>query len=186
MKIRLNPEMLVGISAVVIGLCALAVSIYETGLMREEQRASVIPLLELSRSWAGVNPAEPNSEGRLYIHAENVGIGPARIVGFRVTVDGEQKRTWGEAMAALTGHSGVISYGQSTITGRTIPPDRIVRMFDLNDTSHLEKIIAEFHRLDFEACYCSIFDECWTTSYSTFGASQPVESCHQHSYPFEE
>ena len=38
---RLHPEMLVGVSAVVIGVCALGVSLYETSLMREEQRAAV-------------------------------------------------------------------------------------------------------------------------------------------------
>lgn len=39
-KRRLHPEMLVGISAVVIGVCALGVSLYETSLMRSEQRAA--------------------------------------------------------------------------------------------------------------------------------------------------
>ena len=43
--------LLVGISAVVIGVCALGVSLYEASLMREEQRAAVIPILELARSY---------------------------------------------------------------------------------------------------------------------------------------
>ena len=38
--------MLVGGSAVLIGVCALGVSLYEASLMREEQRAAVIPLVE--------------------------------------------------------------------------------------------------------------------------------------------
>ena len=42
---KLQPEMLVGISAVVIGVCALGVSLYETKLMREEQRAAVLPMI---------------------------------------------------------------------------------------------------------------------------------------------
>ena len=186
MKIRINPEMLVGVSAVVIGVCALAVSVYETSLMREEQRASVIPLLELSRSWSGGDSGDPEDHGRLWIHAENVGIGPARIVSFNVTVDGVPKRTWGRAMADLLGREQLVGYGQSTISGRTIPPDRMVNMFELNDTEFLREILAEFDRLDFEACFCSIFDECWTTSYSAFGASQPVESCEGLDWPFVE
>ncbi len=172
-----NPEMLVGISAVVIGVCALGVSVYETSLMRAEQRASVIPLLELSRSWGRSDEGATGDGSRLWIHAENVGIGPARVMGFRVTVDGDSFSTWGEVMAALVAREGTFSYGQSTITGRTIPPERTVVMFDLNDMELLDPILAEFHRMDFEACYCSIFDECWTTSYSAFGASEAIESC---------
>ena len=60
---KVHGEMLVGISAVVIGVCALAVSLYETSLMREEQRAAVMPLLELSRSY-NLSEAEGKSSGR--------------------------------------------------------------------------------------------------------------------------
>jgi hypothetical protein len=39
----IRAEMLVGVSAVVIGVCALGVSLYEASLMREQQRAAVLP-----------------------------------------------------------------------------------------------------------------------------------------------
>ncbi|MBU2677456.1 MAG: hypothetical protein KJP16_10250 [Gammaproteobacteria bacterium] len=64
-KGKIQPEMLVGISAVVIGLCALGVSFYETSLMRSEQRAAVVPILELGRSY---NYSETDSSrNRLYL-----------------------------------------------------------------------------------------------------------------------
>ena len=34
----LTSEMIVAVSAVIVGVCALGVSLYETNLMREEQR----------------------------------------------------------------------------------------------------------------------------------------------------
>ena len=176
-KSRLNPEMLVGISAVIIGVCALGVSLYETSLMREEQRAAVIPLLELSRSYNLQSDESPGKESRLWLQAQNVGIGPARVVDFRVTVDGVPYPTWDAALRELIQHNSSISYGQSTINGRTIPPDRLVTMMELNDTELTERILAEFDRLDFKACFCSIFDECWTTSHSAFGAATQVETC---------
>ena len=185
-KPRIQPEMLVGVSAVLIGVCALGVSLYETGLMREEQRAAVMPLMELGRSYS-LNEGETLTEKwRLSLHAENVGIGPARVMDFHVTVDGVQKPTWGAAMQALIGRNEPIAYGQSTINGRTIPPDRSVTMFDLGDTELTKEIIAEFDRLDFEACFCSVFDECWTTSYSTFGATNAVEECQRSDSSFQE
>ena len=86
-KRRVNPEMLVGVSAVVIGVCALGVSLYETNLMREEQRAAVIPLVELSRSYYVDHDRAEGERVRLDLNIANVGIGPARISDFQVRVD---------------------------------------------------------------------------------------------------
>ena len=172
---RLHPEMLVGISAVIIGVCALGVSLYETSLMRSEQRAAVLPILELGRSY-NVSATDP-SLNRLSLIAQNVGIGPARIVDFRVTVDGQPHATWDAALRVLAGVDERVSYSMSTISGRTIPADKTIEMFNLSDLEHLEAILEDFDRLDIEACYCSVFDECWQTKMTTFGASEPVERC---------
>jgi len=147
-KSKVHPEMLVGVSAVIIGICALGVSLYETSLMREEQRAAVMPLLELSRSYNLQTDDTSTEKSRLWLQARNVGIGPARVANFQVTVDGKPQPTWDAAMR--------------------------------------ERIIIEFDRLDFEACFCSIFDECWTTSYSAFGATNQVESCQRLDSSFTE
>ncbi|MEL7448686.1 MAG: hypothetical protein AAFN78_05725 [Pseudomonadota bacterium] len=181
---KIHPEMLVGISAVVIGLCALGVSLYETSLMRAEQRSGVLPILELGRSY-NVSDTDP-SRNRLSLIAQNVGIGPARILDFTVTIDGKHYPTWDAAMRTLAGSESRVSYSMSTINGRTIPPDKTIEMFNLSDLSHLEPILENFERLDFEACYCSVFDECWTTKMSTFGAAVPVEGCRSTEQSFKE
>ena len=176
--------MLVGLSAVFIGVCALFVSLYEAHLMREEQRSAVIPLLELGRSHYVDMSGENTGKYRLSLHVENVGIGPAIIRNFEVTVDNEPHQTWRSAMQALLGRPATVNYGQSTIMGRTVPPDRMITMFDLSTTELTREILDEFDRLDFEACFCSVFDECWTTSYRTFGQSQAVEVCEISENPF--
>jgi uncharacterized protein (DUF433 family) len=183
---KVYAEMLVGVSAVVIGVCALGVSLYEASLMRDEQRAAVMPLLELSRSYNLQSDESPGKESRLWLQAQNVGIGPARVLDFRVTVDGVPYPTWDAALRKLIELDSPISYGQSTINGRTIPPDRLVTMMELNDIELAENILAEFDRLDFEACFCSIFNECWTASYSAIGASTQVESCPRSDSSFIE
>ena len=180
----IRSEMLVGISAVVIGVCALGVSLYEASLMREEQRAAVIPILELARSYTA--SANDPTNNRLWIIAQNVGIGPARVMDFTVTVDGEPHPTWDTAMRALTGRDERISYSQSTINGRTIPPDRTIRMFELADVDLIFEILGNYERLEYTACYCSIFDECWTTSDSTFGVAEPVQNCPSSENSFTE
>ncbi len=183
---RIHPEMLVGVSAVIIGVCALAVSVYETRLMRSEQRSAVLPMLELSRSYYASDRDEDSASWRLSLQAENVGIGPARVLDFRVLVDGEPHATWSAAMSALLGRDEPVFYGQSTINGRTIPPGRMVTMFDLGSTELARELIAEFERLDFEACFCSVFDECWVTSYSGFGAADAVARCERSDGSFTE
>ena len=181
---RVHPEMLVGVSAVVIGLCALGVSMYEASLMREEQRAAVMPILELGRSY-NVSSSDP-SRNRFALLAQNVGIGPARVLDFKVSVDGQAQLTWDAALRALTGADERISHSMSVINGRTIPPDKTVRIFELKDMEFLEEILRENGRLEFEACYCSIFDECWTTNNSTFGVSAETESCQSSGGSFTE
>ena len=37
LKFKVHPEMLFGVLAVIIGICALAVSLYETSPMRKEE-----------------------------------------------------------------------------------------------------------------------------------------------------
>ncbi len=178
--------MIVGVSAVFIGVCALFVSLYEANLMREEQRSAVLPLLELGRSHYVSDADEDQAKWRLSLHAENVGIGPARVLDFLVTVDDKPHPSWQSAMRELLGADFNIAYGQSTINGRTLPPDRSITMFNLSDTEYAGAIVAEFDRLDFKACYCSVFDECWTTSYRTFGKTQPVEACERDETSFLE
>lgn len=96
---------------------------------------------------------------------------------FTVTVDGVPLPTWDAAMRQLTGSGERVSHSQSVINGRTIPPDRTIRMFELTDLDLIFEILGNYERLEYEACYCSIFDECWTASDSTFGFSEPVEQC---------
>lgn len=169
--------MLVAVSAVFIGVCALVVSLYEASIMRAEQRSSVLPIVELGRSYFA-DSTSPDATLRLELHAENVGIGPAIIRDFRVTVDGEPHPTWGSAMRALLGRDTKLNYGQSTIYGRTLPAERNVVMFSLRSTDVTRELLGEFDRLDFQACFCSVFDECWTTSYAAgFGRVEPIEAC---------
>ena len=181
---RLHPEMIVGVSAVLIGVCALIVSIYETRLMRQQQQAAVLPILELGRSHYVTG--DDQDRWRLSLHTSNVGIGPARVLDFRVTVDGEPQRTWGDAMQALLGIDRAVHYGHSSINGRTLPADREIVMFDLSDESLAPAIINAFDRLDFEACYCSVFDECWTASYSGYGSHEAVDGCRRDAGSFLE
>jgi hypothetical protein len=176
--------MLVGVSAVVIGICALSVSLYEVNLMRAEQRAAVVPLMEIGHSYFIDSGQDRGDSWQLSVHAENVGLGPARVMDFRVTVDGEPQLSWRSAMQALLGRDEPVAIILSSINGRIIPANRAVQMFQLKDSQLATEVIGEFDRLQIEACFCSVFDDCWKKSMAEI-AAVPVESCESSELSFE-
>lgn len=181
---RVQPEMLVGVSAVVIGICALSVSLYEVNLMREEQRAAVVPLMEIGHSYFVSSADDRGNDWQLSLHVENVGLGPARVMDFHVMVDGLPQLTWRSAMKTLIGRDLPIAITLSTINGRIIPANRSIRMFHLEDGQLATELIAEFSRLQIEACFCSVFDDCWTTNKSE-SVPVPVKSCQASETSFQ-
>jgi hypothetical protein len=182
-----RPEAIIGLCAVVVSVIAVFVSAYEARIQREWQRAAVWPYVQLNRSFYYSDSSVPPEQRKwtLTLNAENAGVGPARVKDFRVTVDGKPQRTWRAAMQALLGTQADIQYGESTINGIIIPAGRSVQMFQYLDQPDAEKLYGSMKRLDFSACFCSVFDECWRTSYQGSDA-ESVDDCERDANSFEE
>jgi hypothetical protein len=142
------------IAAGVGAICAVAISLYQAALAREQQRASAWPYLHQSNSYAAGQPYT-----RL---VENQGVGPARVRSFEVLVDGRPVRTWDAAAQALAGNAEselvYTSFGRgsvlppgTTLTLLRVPPGDQAQAFWQGAQTRLEAVI----------CYCSIYDECW-------------------------
>ena len=138
-------------------ICAVAISLYQAALAREQQRASAWPYLNQSNSYVSGQPYTRQ--------VENQGVGPARVRSFEVLVDGRPVRTWEAAVRALTGKSssGLVysSFGRGSVlppgANRTLlqlPPGDQARAFWESAQTRLETVI----------CYCSIYEECWQTA----------------------
>jgi hypothetical protein len=182
-----RPESIIGICAVIVSVVAVAVAAYEARLERRWQRAAVWPHIQLDRSYYQADSnSTSDARGRtLTLNAENVGVGPAHIRDFHVTVDGKPQATWGAMMQALLGTAEEIQYGQSTILGTILPPQRRIELLQLSSQPHSDRIYGEMNRLEFLACFCSVFDECWQTSYRVTQA-QKVEHCTPDENSFKE
>ncbi|MFI6006622.1 hypothetical protein ACIA98_40860 [Streptomyces sp. NPDC051366] len=85
----MKAETVTAICAVVIAIASLAVSIYQARVMRQHNRHSVRPVLQLHRGW----PAG----GRAGIRLINSGLGPAVVVDSLLSVDGEAIGAWCES-----------------------------------------------------------------------------------------
>ncbi len=134
-----------------IGLLALAVSAYTAYVQREQVRAQVWPILEIS---SGNEP-----EVRLWI--ANKGVGPALIKSARVTIDGKPARNWHDLLVALYGQ-GSYNFSQDQIGGRALSAGEGVPVFVPKG-----EIAARFDkdrfRVGMEICYCSTLGDCWRT-----------------------
>ena len=135
-------------------ICAVAVSLYQTALAREQQRASAWPHIAQTNSYV---------TGQPYLRqVANEGVGPARVRSFSVLVDGRPVRTWGAAVRALTDRtdSGIVY--SSLGRGSVLPPGTVRTVLRLPPGEQaLTFWKAAQTRLETVVCYCSIYDECW-------------------------
>jgi hypothetical protein len=106
-----NPEMIVALSALLIGLVTAFTSIYSAFVDREYARASVWPRLEIFRSFGG----ESFSYG-----VTNSGTGPALIKYAKVQYGEKYIKTWNE-IESFT------NIRQSHIGNRTLPPQNTIK-----------------------------------------------------------
>jgi len=183
-----RPEAIIGLCAVVVSVIAVFVAAYEALIQREWQRAAVWPYVQLSRSFYYTQDDVPPEQRKwtLTLNAENAGVGPAQVRDFRVTVDGKPQHTWREAIQTMLGNKDDIQYGESTINGMIIPAGKSVQMFQYVNRPNAEQIYKEMERLDFSACFCSVFNECWWTSYRSSATAEPTEKCQKNADSFEE
>lgn len=158
-----SPQTLIALSAVLLSICGLFISIYETTLIREQQRASVWPNVEIGPS---INP------GDLKIFVQNTGVGPARIRSAVVIYKGEVKANWDDLADSFEYERSGTSY-QSLINGRVLPPNSPQELIfriesDVEDeASNLADILSRSilqEEFDVRLCYCSVYDECWTSN----------------------
>jgi len=183
-----RPEAIIGLCAVVVSVIAVFVSAYEALIQRDWQRAAVWPYVQLSRSFYYTDSEAPPDQRkwRLTLNAENAGVGPAQVKDFRVTVDGKPQHTWREALQTLLATKDDIQYGESTINGMIIPAGKSVQMFQYINQPNAEQIYKEMARMNFSACFCSVFNDCWWTYFQGTSSAEPTDSCQKDADSFQE
>lgn len=147
----LEAEMLVGISALAIGLCSLFLGFYEAGLQRHHARAAV---------WPHVEVLLHSSPSVAEIRVRNAGIGPARIDDMLVTVDGVPVRSWTEVFAKILDASPK-SYDTSTLIDRVLRPGDEVTIVAVPASDLPKDIAIRVGRIGMTVLYSSVFDEHW-------------------------
>ncbi len=147
----------------IIALTAVGLSLNEFSAQRTHDKLSVFPRLIYS--------FEFNETGAGWVSA-NVGIGPARLRGFEIIVDGiplpaetdEGKTPLPDMLVKALGLPPTSSKFTEPRAGDLYEPNHENKLFWLQPGPAEKLILKEWNRVEIKACYCSMYDECWTDS----------------------
>ena len=162
------------------GVIALYATLNESDAVRKQQEASVWPMVQMGTSDYDLE----TQERVLIVSARNAGIGPARIAAFRVTIDGAVQRTWNEVITTLAGPGGNVI--KSSFSGRVISPGDSIDLVSVRGDIAIAALDRLYRseapaRFEWDVCYCSVFEKCWTISkardLSRLDVPEPVKKC---------
>lgn len=153
---KLNPEWIVAISAVIISLCALGVSVFQTRIMKEQQAHSVWPHVQIYNS---------NLNG-IELTMENKGVGPAIIQNANYSFDGKSVDGIKALMEVIRKADPTVSadsnfyFRYSDIQNIVLGPGDEHMILEVK-YPEANIILRAFNKIGFKLCYCSIQDDCW-------------------------
>jgi len=169
MRLAALTDRIVSASASIIAILALATGLYQAKLSRDQARAAVWPYLISGNSGE-------NGYSRI---VQNVGVGPAIIGTFEVTVRNTPVHSWKEMADSL--HLPISFRGMRSTTfrrGLVVPTNATesVHLFELPDSNDIRLIRSKIDSVDFLICYCSLYHECWE-NYGDIQEPTPVKVC---------
>ncbi len=171
--------------AIVISLISLGVGFYNA---RSEQRmvaASSWPFLVYGTARSGI----ATDDKKVSMSITNQGVGPARLKSLIVRYNGKSARGFIEllhlccGLPANTTWDQMIGLGlvqESRAVGVIAPRDSIDLIELARNQANAavwDKLVTARLHLTFEACYCSVLDECWTSDLGPTSDPVPVDEC---------
>jgi hypothetical protein len=179
-------DVIVGLSAIFISVVSLVVSIEHGKTMEkmvdQNQKMVVASTLPLLDSVIGSDLTSKNKYIQLSV--KNSGVGPAIIDRFEIRYKGVSYISSGKLLKAccaeaLQKDAQKVSSSSSSVSGSILPARETINVLEI----HLEKsphllnsLLVIQPDVTLKACYCSVLDECWETSFD-HKRPQPVKEC---------
>ena len=175
---RIDTNTLLAYTAIVLSAVSAFGVIWQTMVASDQREASVWPYVQAMPS-RNSNP--PSFDISLF----NVGVGPALIRYFAVSIDGKPVGSWREFLAALSEDEAIrqakINEGIVQGSGWVIAPNTNMSAFNTQDPQVVNALVVpEWGRIDVTFCYCSVFDQCWVSAWwvsKRADQPKPVASC---------
>jgi len=154
-KIKLNINLLLGLSAVFLSASALIVSIIQTNILSEQQYKSVWPYMQVSTS---------SSRGSYSFGIENKGVGPAIIKDFEYTYKGQRYSQTRDVFHAMFGNN-MAGIGTSEINKEFVfKSGDAVSILTVNRSDSLVNEIIyrwESDSVNLRIIYSDVYGNCW-------------------------
>ena len=159
-------HLVVGVPALLISLVVAWGTFVQARATQRMQQAAAWPFVSYDTS----NYANDGRTHRINFTLTNNGVGPALLGPVELRYRGKVIRTPFEFLSACCGYQGgeSMKLATSPATGVVLRPGEQAVFFDMADVRHNRRMLTQLERerwnLKIRACYCSIFDECWTIS----------------------
>lgn len=179
-------DLAVALTAIVLSLISLGVAIGNARTQERMVAAATWPLLQFSTSNVG-----PNGEPELLLEVVNAGMGPALLKEVEITYRNRPVRTLREMLSACCWSSEQVwmearkkdpsvTVVTSSLSQSVIRPGERVQFIVFPRKEAVARIWNALedarNELQFDACYCSVFDECWRSNLRQTDV-RPVERC---------
>jgi len=144
------------VSAIIIAVASLSVSVMEARAARRHNRQSVRPILQINR-------VKQHSDMRVGLRLRNVGFGPAIILNTKVTLDGTVIGAWDrDSLDLMVNSKGLHPKFSTLYKDEVIPSGHdgfLIHIDNFNEKSQgwFWELIA--HRLSIEIAYESIYGD---------------------------
>jgi hypothetical protein len=166
-------DMTVAFSALFVSLCSLGIAVHHGHTMQKLVEANSRPLIQFSISTGELTAGVATSA--LIVLISNPGAGAARVEKFSMLLDGRPVKSVKAALLELAGDPAAVLGGmlQSDIAPSYVKANSEVTVLrwprtDSNAAVWDKVMSVDPGRVKFEACYCSIFDECWIEDSNAF------------------
>ena len=183
-----NINLIVAVCAVLISAASFYATYVQSTVAERQVRAETWPYIQISSG----NYDLEKEQRRVYVVAENVGVGPAHLVSFQLFYDRESVANISQLIAKCCldddenqrDEEGKVKpeYGAIITTSPSpgiLPAGKQKAAFSLVATDEnqvfWEKLNKARFKLTGKACYCSLLDECFETE--LYGEPTPVAIC---------
>lgn len=171
-------EAVTSLCAIFVAVVALGVAIYEAKVIRDHQEISVWPYLTFySTSVAQLN-GKPLP---LAFYLKNNGVGPAKVKNVTYIYDNRRYENAREVFDIIFPNNKGGAYTTDTSVMKVVLPDKehlLLGAFTNEEETKKFFSKGKEGKLDFEVCYCSLYDKCWLLHGTN--EHKPVYSCEQN------
>jgi hypothetical protein len=149
---------LVALCSMVIALCSLELSIHQAQLARQHDYLATKPRLQISFYYT--------KEGVGWT-LSNDGLGPARIRGFRATVNGIRQTPtehFPDILKSFGLPQGTEAEFLNPVVGAIVEAGKSNKILWVQSGAGANIVNARHNQVVFDLCYCSMYEQCWTFS----------------------